>query len=431
VALCAFLLVPKTATVSARADATPRTPATASAKEKRSLSLADALALADRQNLQLASARTRIDLADESVRAAWSALYPNAAAQGKYTHNYKEFSFALPNANFLIQAKEQVDAVVQLNMPLVVLPAYSALRAAKRSREAARADVEVSRATILLGVAQAFYAAAGTDELLDARAHGLEVAQKTLEDAQQRHRAGAATKVDVSRAEIARVRAEQAVTEAREAHDHAYRALATLLQLREPFQVVPSETVGDAEGRAERPEVISLERNISAIDAQVTAYSWRWAPTISAFGNARVFNYDNFALDRYSWAVGLQLDWIIFDGGIRDSDRRRAQVERHDAEVRLRSTRDQVSDEVADARTALDTKKHALAASTRSRDLASETLELVRTQYQNGTATQLDLLEAQDALVTSEVDVAQARFDLGLADLSLQRATGQFPGRRY
>ena len=62
-------------------------------------------------------------------------------------------------------------------------------------------------------------------------------------------------------------------------------------------------------------------------------------------------------------------------------------------------------------------------------DLSRQTLELVRSQYEVGTATQLDLLTAQDSLVTADVAVAQARFDLALAALSLQRSAGVFPSK--
>ncbi len=62
-------------------------------------------------------------------------------------------------------------------------------------------------------------------------------------------------------------------------------------------------------------------------------------------------------------------------------------------------------------------------------DLSRQTLELVRSQYEVGTATQLDLLTAQDSLVIADVSVAQARFDLALAALSLQRSAGVFPSK--
>jgi outer membrane protein TolC len=39
------------------------------------------------------------------------------------------------------------------------------------------------------------------------------------------------------------------------------------------------------------------------------------------------------------------------------------------------------------------------------------------------------VLQAQDVLVGAEVALAQAHFDVALADLQLRRAAGEFPGR--
>lgn len=41
-------------------------------------------------------------------------------------------------------------------------------------------------------------------------------------------------------------------------------------------------------------------------------------------------------------------------------------------------------------------------------------------QYDAGTATQLDLLTAQDQLVLAEVGLAQARFDMSLSVINLR-----------
>jgi outer membrane protein TolC len=62
-------------------------------------------------------------------------------------------------------------------------------------------------------------------------------------------------------------------------------------------------------------------------------------------------------------------------------------------------------------------------------DLARETLDLVRIQYEAGQVTQIDLLAAQDNLVAAEEALANAHFDLAVADLSLRRAAGTFPER--
>jgi outer membrane protein TolC len=59
---------------------------------------------------------------------------------------------------------------------------------------------------VLFAVAQAFYAAGIADEVLAARQSSIEVASATAHIAQTRYSAGAVTKADVDRAELALVR---------------------------------------------------------------------------------------------------------------------------------------------------------------------------------------------------------------------------------
>ena len=56
--------------------------------------------------------------------------------------------------------------------------------------------------------------------------------------------------------------------------------------------------------------------------------------------------------------------------------------------------------------------------------MAQETLNLVRLQYEAGTATQLDLLTSQDQADLTAVGLAQARFDLSLSVIQLRRLIG-------
>ena len=174
----------------------------------------------------------------------------------------------------------------------------------------------------------------------------------------------------------------------------------------------------------------ALEKSLDATRAQATSALWRWAPTLSAFGNVRAFNYTGFAGDNYSWAVGAQLDWVLYDGGVRDAQRHLAQrAVAPRAKRGSLSLRDTITDDVWNAERQLSTKRRALETAESAVKLSEETLGLVRSQHDAGTATQLDLLQAQDALVSAEVGRAQARFDLQLSDLNLQRIAGTFPAK--
>jgi outer membrane protein TolC len=142
----------------------------------------------------------------------------------------------------------------------------------------------------------------------------------------------------------------------------------------------------------------------------------------------RAFNYYNFASQRHAWAIGAQLDWALYDGGVRDAQRHLADAQAQESAALAAVLRDAIRDDLANGRGLLETKQHAQMAAERSVALAMETLDLVRTQYQAGLSAQIDLLQAQDGLVAAKEALAQAHFEVAVADLTLRRAAGTFPG---
>jgi outer membrane protein len=416
------------------------------ATEARTLTLDEALALAKKRNRTLNVDQARLAQAQTNVASAWALLLPTVAAQGRYTRNYAEFGFPTPGNDMvvppvpprflLIQPVNQLDLSANFLAPLLVPAAWSGLQSVKAGIAATEAQLQASEANVMFAVAQTFYQAAGADEVLVARSSSITVARATLANAKTRLAAGTVTKVDVDRAELALVRAEQLERDARHGRQQAYRALATLIQLPDserfvvqpPAAPAPQASAPDLQNALKlRPELRALELQLKSDELHARSFAWRWAPSLSAFGNARRFNYDNFRADRYSWAVGVQLDWALFDGGNRDAQRRLADAQAAEAQAQAAVVADNIRDDMANASGLLQTKRHAVAAATRSVELATETIELVRTQYEAGTVTQVDLLQAQDGLVSAQLALVQARFDVAIADLTLRRAAGTFP----
>jgi outer membrane protein TolC len=439
----------------------------AAAQADHPLTLDDALVRARAHNRDLRAARARLDQSRTGIEQARAALLPSAAAQGKYTHNNKEVELALPGGGepVVITKGEQLDFSVSASVPVIAPPAYLALSAANKTQRANTAQYEATEADVLLAVAQAYYGAAGADELIAARTHAVETARKTLDDAEARVAADLANQVDALRARNALLRAEQAQREAENTRARAYRALATLIDADGPIAIAPAAPSPESAGGAAaatagsssapvaagsapaaaaagsssapdlvtsalalRPELVAERESIAAATASSRAAALRWTPSLSAFGNLRAFNYEGFSGDKYAWAVGLTVDWVLYDGGVRDAQRHAAAAQRREAEARLDELSDSITDEVADASGDLDTKRSGVTTAQQGLELATETLRLIRAQYDAGTVKQLDVLAAQDALVVAEVGVVQARYDLALADLQLRRVTGAFPG---
>ena len=358
---------------------------------------------------------------------------------GRFTDDADEVEHAFgcggSSEPITIQPQNQLDLNISANVPILVPWAWYQLRAARKGVLAQEQGYDAQESGILLQVAAAFYGAAGTDEVVAARRHAIEVSQKTLHDAEVRFQAGVVNKVDVMRAKVALLRAEQSLRESIDSSDIAYRSLRTLTGLEGALRAVPQAEPPPVEGDTEslvkdalrlRPEIMALGSQVAAAEEGATSNRMRWLPTLSAFGLARFFNYGGFAGKNYAFAAGLQLDWIIYDGGIRQAGYKQFSSAAREAALRRELLRDQIADDVTNLRAQLETKRTGLAAAREEQRLAQDTLELVRVQREAGTATQLDLLTAQDQLILTELNVARLRFDLGLTHLQLLRATGAF-----
>ena len=146
--------------------------------------------------------------------------------------------------------------------------------------------------------------------MLVARNSNIEVAKATLENAKTRLTAGTVTKVDVDRAELALVRASRWPCEASHSRDQTYALAHTLVQPRSRSASAPpnrhrrSRRSSDADHLQLRPDFGQSSSRQRRRQEPKTEAS-KWSPSVSAFGNARKFNYQNFAFDHYSWAVGL------------------------------------------------------------------------------------------------------------------------------
>jgi outer membrane protein TolC len=405
---------------------------------ERELTLSEALSSARLCNHDLAAAAARVDQAAAGVEQARSSLLPSLSGRAAYTRNNTGIEIPLPFAggDVVIQKENQLEARADLVVPLVVPAAYPQVSAARRSFDAAALDYRASESDLLFATARAFFAAAASDEIIVARRHALTVAEETSAQAAVRFEAGKSFRTEVGRSELAVVRARQAVVDAEQARATAYRALATVSGVTGAVRAVPSESARDDQQPLEQLIAIALERRaeIAAISAHRSAAAereragrWRWAPTLSAFANGRSNNYAGFSGDEQAWAAGVQLEWMFYDGGLRDAARHLASAERREHEARLAQLRARIADDVADARGAIDSKSLAVAASERACALAQETLTLARAQRDAGSATELELLQAQDDLVSAEVARAQARYERSLANITLMHALGQFP----
>src|SRR5258705_9872649 len=102
-----------------------------------------------------------------------------------------------------------------------------------------------------------------------------------------------------------------------------------------------------------------------------------------------------------------------------------AQAQARLAELQLRQAKEAVSVDVARARAELRRANAVFTAQRQNSQEAEEAFRLAELRYSRGLSTQLEVSDAQVALLTAQSTEARATFDLFLASADLARALGR------
>ena len=284
----------------------------AKAQTQATLSLDEAIGLARRNNpifLQTVNARRA---ADGNLRSAYATLLPSVGASmsGRWQQTGQQFvqGIALSNASDIVQSSYGVNVSYSINSAVVYAP-----KLYRANRDAAEADVtgrgELMRAIVTqqyIGVLQAEARAALQDTLMLTTKGQLDLAKTRMA-------VGAATILDVRRAEVALGTAEvaalqqhnQAQVEMLRLFEQLGVAQPTDVKLTTRFAITPVNLTLDAlKGLAQQhnPALLSLRSRENAAKAGVNMRRGQYLPTLSLFtgwgGNTSALTNDAAVLSR-------------------------------------------------------------------------------------------------------------------------------------
>ncbi len=434
------------------AAATSTTPSTTAAAPFRELSLANALAELDRQNLTLAQARERVRAAGGVVWQAASPLVPSVTATGQVLRNRDEFALklppqlgsiaGLPAGGVTIQPLEQTQGTLSVRLPLVVPTAWFDLSQARGAERAAAAGAEATRRQLRAGFTQAAYAALATEEVVTAAERALQDAAELTRSAERRVKAGTSAPLDALKARTEEVSRKSDLVRARADVDRARLQLGVLLGREGPVRVtvpevgaapVNGEGAGDdALGReavGSRPELVAQRAQVEAADAAVRSGWARFAPQLSATGSAFASDIPYPTGKSDGWRATLDLTWAIWDGGLGVGKRQQADAQAAEARAAEEAQRLAILEEVHDASRDLAVAREQLELAGQRRGLAAETAASARRSFEAGIASSLDVIDANDRLFTADVNLAAARARLAASAVALELALGRDPGR--
>ncbi len=177
--------------------------------------------------------------------------------------------------------------------------------------------------------------------------------------------------------------------------------------------------------RKYRPELVQLDKQIIAAEANVTVAKAERRPVLSASANTQWGPSQDDWSPQPSWTAGLVLSWQLYDGGRSAADVRTAragvtiaQAQRDQLLVSLTSELDSQRQQIVANRANVTASNEAVTA-------ARAQLKLADARYTQGLGSQIELADAQTAVTTAEGNLITAEWQLAQAWAQLERALDQ------
>jgi outer membrane protein TolC len=382
-------------------------------------------------------ARQRILAAQAGLEQANAAFWPRLQFQSSYTRtdnpmlvfgsilNQRAYSTSL---DF-----NDVPDVDDLNARgLVTVPLYAGGKnkagreAAKANTEAARQENEAVRNALGFEVSRAFYTVLKTRQFIQAAEAAVKSYEQNLSIANNRLENGTLLKSDVLDMKVRLAQGNEDLLRARNSYALSVRVLRNILGVEDQdfavadaSPVITAPTSGDVSRRPELAAALQRER---ASEEQVRAAKGGYLPRASAFGSLDYdygWKYENGA---GSYTAGALLQWDVWDGKLTQGKVREATANLESVREEERKVRLAIDLEVEQARLDLKTADERLHVTEQIVAQASESVNLTRARFEQGSALSTQLIDAEAALVSARVRRAEAEADQHIAIAALRKA---------
>jgi outer membrane protein TolC len=428
--------------------------ATAARAAADTLTLEDALRTALERNPSLESAEAAAAASSSARWADWGAFLPTVRASASLSQtDFTNVTYLTPEGSPatidppLQDVSKSSSASLSFGLPLLNPERIADVKAGGAREEAAYLRLTAAERAVVRDVKRAYFEALKQQLLLSAAEAQLTARRADFDVTRERYRIAAASRSDLLGAEIDAGDAELRVLSARDALEAAVRSLQVALgsevtavpyddvRLRD-VEAVPLLDGLDAEALVTAafdgsPTLRALALDEKAASASLWAARASWLPTIDlsfSLGRGKQLGRDEslFDFDPANTSSSFQIfgSWNLFQGFARK--RQTAEADRQLRQARAdRSARSlALEKEIRDLAGELERRGRRLELLERTRELATERLELAREQYRLGSIQYFNLQQAIDRLTQAEQSLYTERYDYLIRWAELEERVG-------
>ena len=406
------------------------------------LSLREAVDRGLHHNLGATGLNNTVRQAQGQSQIARSALLPNVsgylaetlqqvnlAAQGLRIH------IPIPGFSFptIVGPYNNIDLRGSVSQSVLDLTAWNNYRSSKDVYSAAQFSARDARDAVVLAVCGAYLQIIATRERVASAHSQLETATALLQQTQQKRSVGLAPQIDVDRSEVEQLTQQQRVIslEAELAKQKISLARITGLPANDnydltdkvPFAAAPDLALEDALHQAfdSRADIKAAQAQTRAAEHTLWAARDERLPSLSVSGNYGAIG-TNPAQASATFSAVATLNLPIWQGGRAEGDVKVAEASLAQRRAELEDLKGQVESDVRNAYIELRAATSQVKLAQRNLQVTTETLDLTRQRFDAGVSDNIEVVQAQESLASSELDVINSVFAHNIAKLSLARA---------
>jgi NodT family efflux transporter outer membrane factor (OMF) lipoprotein len=308
---------------------------------------------------------------------------------------------------------------------------------AKASTEQSADDLANARLVLSTDLATDYFSLRELDAEIDVLNQSVVLQQKALDYVTSEHDLGSVSGLDVlqqkSELDATRVQAQLLLVQRAE-FEHAIAALVAVPAPQfsiEPKVVntqVPAIPLGvPSDVLQRRPDVASAERAMAAANAQIGVAKAAFFPSLTltpSVGWQSTSFADLLSAPSLMWTLGAAVSQVVFDGGRRSANVRFASEGYQAAEAIYRQTVLTAFQQVQDGVTGLSVLDGAAKQSHQAVADSQSLLSLANDRYSGGLVAYLDVITAQQTLLTAERQDVQIHGQQMTLSVSLVKALG-------
>jgi outer membrane protein len=390
-------------------------------------------ALGTNENIKIAD--EGVSQSGDIVDQAWSYLYPRLTARGAYTR----FNETLPpeGGDFLFQPLEQFQAALVLTQPLYTGGrTLAALRTAKKMQEASRSDLSSTRQDTMIKVSEAYYGVLKAQKSIEISSRSLERMERhklvtEREAATRKSKANASARLRantlVSQARINLVRAQDGLKIAMEKLGLLTTLPMDAIITEPPPLEQPVENLESLKASAlqNRDDYVGSKIKMQIASENVTIVRGGHYPQLYAEGGMQYQDSRPAIItDATVYYGGLRLQIPIFEGGLMKAEVSEARSKKRQAELKADFLRKSIESEVHEAYVNLHTSTSVMENAKLQMEYARENFDAVEGLFAGGLLPSLSIIDAEQALVFAELELANATYERQLGILRLKKSIG-------